>query len=677
MRKQSNKLQAVIATIMMLIGLSANAHDFEVDGIYYTITSSEDKTVAVSYQDNINDGYNPSYDYTGDIVIPKQVTYNDIEYSVTSIGYAAFLNCFDLTSVEIPNSVTSIGRGAFYQCSGISSIEIPNSVTSIGELAFAGCVNLASINIPNFITEIGHSTFSLCKNVESIIIPDSVINIADGAFSGCSSLTSVTIPNSVTSIGYYAFSMCDNLKNVYITDIEAYCNIKFYDFLYSFYTYPNPVYYAENLYLNGELIEDLVIPEGIEKISNYLFYNLDHIKSVTIPNSVTSIGSSAFSDCDGLTSVTIGDSVTSIGNSAFKYCTGLKSIEIPNSVTSIGSSAFEYCTGLTSVTIGDSVTSIGNSAFSSCTGLTSVTIGDSVTSIGNSAFSYCDGLTSVTIGDSVTSIGNSAFKYCTGLKSIEIPNSVTSIGNKAFEKCSRLIILGMGQSLETIGKDAFLDCNNIKIIKCKSKNAPMIGNQEQFSDKVYQNANLFVPPGSEDNYKNAYAWSKFKNVIGKDFSVKVTLIEVTPTEVEAEEGSEVQLSVVVLPEEATNKEVAWSSSNESVATVDNNGLVSIHKEGEATITATTTDGSNLSATCVIKAFSGIVEVESLTFYVKVVGDDIVVCDAELGSQVAVYGIDGLLVGAKEVVDMQTIIAAPIKGIYLVRVGETMVKVLVK
>ena len=154
-------------------------------------------------------------------------------------------------------------------------------------------------------------------------------------------------------------------------------------------------------------------------------------------------------------------------------------------------------------------------------------------------------------------------------------------------------------------------------------------------------------------------------------------IEGTPTEVEAEEGSEVQLSVVVLPEEATNKEVAWSSSNESVATVDNNGLVSIHKEGEATITATTTDGSNLSATCVIKAFSGIVEVESLTFYVKVVGDDIVVCDAELGSQVAVYGIDGLLVGAKEVVDMQTIIAAPIKGIYLVRVGETMIKVLVK
>ena len=539
MRKQSNKLQAVIATIMMLIGLSANAHDFEVDGIYYTITSSEDKTVAVSYQDNINDGYNPSYDYTGDIVIPKQVTYNDLEYSVTSIGYAAFLNCFDLTSVEIPNSVTSIGRGAFYQCSGISSIEIPNSVTSIGELAFAGCVNLASINIPNFITEIGHSTFGLCKNLESIIIPDSVINIADSAFIACSSLTSVTIPNSVTSIGYYAFSMCDNLKNVYITDIEAYCNIKFYDFLYSFYTYPNPVYYAENLYLNGELIEDLVIPEGIEKISNYLFYNLDHIKSVTIPNSVTSIGSSAFSDCDGLTSVTIGDSVTSIGNSAFK------------------------------------------------------------------------------------------------------------------------------------------GCDNIKKIESKANKAPTIENEDQFSENVYANADLFVPIGYEDNYKNAYAWSKFKNVIGKDFSVKVTLIEVTPTEVEAEEGSEVQLSVVVLPEEATNKEVAWSSSNESVATVDNNGLVSIHKEGEATITATTTDGSNLSATCVIKAFSGIVEVESLNFYVKVVGDDIVICDAELGSQVAVYGIDGLLVGAKEVVDMQTIIAAPIKGIYLVKVGETMVKVLVK
>ena len=154
-------------------------------------------------------------------------------------------------------------------------------------------------------------------------------------------------------------------------------------------------------------------------------------------------------------------------------------------------------------------------------------------------------------------------------------------------------------------------------------------------------------------------------------------IEVTPTEVEAKENTEVQLYAVVMPEDATNKEVEWSSSDESVATVDANGLVSIHKEGEATVTATTTDGSNLSASCKIKAFSGIVEVEPTISYVKVVCDDIVVYYAPIGSQVAVYGTDGQLVVAKEATDAATVITVQTKGIYLVKVGTETMKVFVK
>ena len=151
----------------------------------------------------------------------------------------------------------------------------------------------------------------------------------------------------MTSIGYSAFSSCKSLTGVYITDIAAWCNIKFSVNVGNYTS--NPLLHAHNLYLNNELVTNLVIPD-----------------------SVTSIGERAFSFCRSLTSVTIPDSVTSIGESAFYYCRSLTSINIPDSVTSIGSNAFYECRSLTSVAIGNGVTSIGNEAFSWCSQLADI-----------------------------------------------------------------------------------------------------------------------------------------------------------------------------------------------------------------------------------------------------------------------------------------------------------------
>ena len=114
------------------------AHDFEVDGIYYNITSSTDFTVAVTYKGVYIDSYNK--EYSGEVTIPNKVTYKGKTYSVTLIGYGAFSSCSGLTSVVIPNSVTSIGDRAFEGCSGLTSVVIPNSVTSIGVYAFYDCI---------------------------------------------------------------------------------------------------------------------------------------------------------------------------------------------------------------------------------------------------------------------------------------------------------------------------------------------------------------------------------------------------------------------------------------------------------------------------------------------------------------------------------------------------------
>ena len=191
------------------------------------------------------------------------------------------------------------------------------------------------------VLELSNSVFEYCRILTSITIPNSVTRIGFRAFSGCKNLTSITFSNNVPLICEGALSDT-GLTSVHITDLAAWCNV-------NFNRKENPLYIAHHLYLNGQEIKDLVIP-----------------------NSVTSIGRYAFSDCTGLTSITIPNSVTSIGNRAFYGCSGLTSVTIPNSVTSIDYRAFEDCIGLTSITIPNSVTSIGDYAFSGCTGLTDV-----------------------------------------------------------------------------------------------------------------------------------------------------------------------------------------------------------------------------------------------------------------------------------------------------------------
>ncbi len=314
--------------------------------------------------------------------------------SVTSIGSYAFEGCTGLTSITIPGSVTSIGDWGFSGCTGLKSITIPGSVTSIGIYAFTNCTGLTSVTMCEGVTSIGIYAFYYCTGLTSITIPDSVTSIGSNAFSGCSGiietvngisyvdnwaidcdtssiravirngtvgiadkafadfadLVKVTIPDSVTSIGSSAFYNCTGLTAVHISDIASWCNIAFSGY------YSNPLYYAKNLYLNGELVTDhLVIPNGVTSIGIYAFYYCTGLTSITIPDSVTSIGSSAFSGCTGLTSITIPDSVTSIGSYAFSGCSGLTSITIPDGVTSIGIYAFYYCDGLTSVTFENTV----------------------------------------------------------------------------------------------------------------------------------------------------------------------------------------------------------------------------------------------------------------------------------------------------------------------------------
>ncbi len=467
-----------------------------------------------------------------------------IPNSVTSIGYCAFAGCSRLTSMTIPENVTSIGSYAFAGCISMTTMTWNAKNCSLGDMyenAYYGtgvagkyewfldhitsftfgdevevipshvCVhmkNVTSITIPekvkiiyfdafkysgiktivwnakscyisggnlfyaNPTSEIG--VFDMRKQIESITFGENVEHIPAYLCSGLSNLTSITIGNSVTSIGKEAFSGCRSLSSVNISNIAAWCKISFDSYN------DNPLNYSHNLYLNGTLVTDLVIPDGVTSIGNYAFYGCSSLTSVTIPNSVTSIGEGAFYYCK-ISKIYFSGTMEewctksfdpgSISSSYTLYINGegVTNAVIPNSVTSIGYHAFRNCSSLTSITIPSSVTSIGEYAFWNCTSLTSVIIPNSVTSIGYAAFGYCSSLTSVTIPNSVTSIGNYAFSDCSSLTSLTIPNSVTSIGEQAFENCSSLMSVIIGENVTNFGESVFYGCRKLNSIIWNAK----------------------------------------------------------------------------------------------------------------------------------------------------------------------------------------------------------------
>ena len=302
-----------------------------------------------------------------------------------------------------------------------------------------------------------------------------VTGIGDNAFQDCTTLTSITIPRSVTAIGSWSFYNCTGLKSVFITDLAAWCNLSF------FMSNDNPLFYAGRLFLNGQEIRDLVIPQSVISIGNYTFCGCINLTSVNIPEGVTSIGDYAFGDCyfiqssfvnnSSLTSdinwgATLCEKETSDGmlingDEVIKCRNWATSITIPEGVKNIAGWAFYSKSNLTSITIPEGVTGIGYAAFYGCTGLSSVNIPNSVTSLGASAFYGCTGLSSVNIPNSVTSLGASAFRDCTALKTVTIGNGVTKIDEYTFCDCTALTSAIIGNSVKSIEFNALFRCTNL------------------------------------------------------------------------------------------------------------------------------------------------------------------------------------------------------------------------
>lgn len=330
------------------------------------------------------------------------ITELQLPEGLTGIGSYAFCDCKYLTRLEIPASVTSIGSHAFSGCSGLRGrLQLPPGLTVIAEEVFSSCSGLTGLSIPEEVTRIESFAFSSCFGLTELTIPDSVTSIGNYAFSSCSGLSRVTIPSSVTSIGEGAFNYWrDEAARLYIDDLDWWLGLTD--------RWGTDLPHGD-LYLNGVLLEEIAVPEGILTMRPGMFQNARSLKRIQVPESLRSIGNSAFRDCRGLTELSIPAGVTGIGNSAFSGCSSLTELTLPAGVASIGEATFSECSSLRSVTIPDSVISIGSSAFSSCRSLTEIRIPAEVISIADYAFYGCGALRRVDFLGDAPSISSSAF----------------------------------------------------------------------------------------------------------------------------------------------------------------------------------------------------------------------------------------------------------------------------
>lgn len=237
----------------------------------------------------------------------------------------------------------------------------------------------------------------------TVVIPDSltyrnrtyrVTEIDDYAFSGCNKMTSVSIPASVWHIGLGAFDWCEGLKEIHINSLSSWCEMSFYDVTDD--AGDSPLHYADELYLNGELITDLIVPKDVTEIGAHAFEGYDNLRSVVFQKDISTIYKSAFLNCTNLTDITFEGDVEYIGPYTFD---GTPWLEYqPDGEIYIGKLLYKYK---------------GEMPFN-----TSIVVKEGTEYICQSAFDCCEGLTSITLPSSLKQIHDYAFNGCVNLKEI-------------------------------------------------------------------------------------------------------------------------------------------------------------------------------------------------------------------------------------------------------------------
>ena len=602
----------------------------------------------IDYETDYSKGYSPFYNQQSltDVKFSQAGT---VTYCKDNLLYKVN-NCKTLT---LPESLTSIGNWSFRGMSTLGRIVIPNAVTTIGTYAFADDSELGSAKLSTSCAWLKEGLFSKCGKLQAITIPTVVTKMDTQMFTNCKALKNVTFEDGT-----------DLIEMAYGSSNKEYglfrdCPVETL-YLGRWLSYNTDASYRSPFYSIAEL-KNLTLGKDLKVVDKYMFSYCTGLEDLYIPDNITSVNMWGVRGCTSLKSVRFSEALSQISDYGFSGCTSLDNVALPASMTSIADNSFSGCTSLRKLDLGTSLRIIGPSAFQNCTALEGFEMPETLEGLGVESFAGCTSLPYVEVKGEISSVGKQSFQGCTGLTWISLSENVSSLGENSFDGCTNIkyvksyatspIPAGLANFLEDVVANGTLfvpasyvsrykrsatwkDWGNIKAMAEGVFLSTVTLNQKDAHLKAGETLTLEATVGPDDAINKKVDWKSDDEAVATVSAEGVVTahavgqttiraiandgggakaacnITVTPTMVasialsseslEIRKNRQVQLSATVAPANATDTRFVWSSTNEAVATVSEEGIVSAIAPGDAVIKAASQDGSKVEASCQVK-----------------------------------------------------------------------------
>ena len=536
---------------------------------------------------------------------------------LNAIPYNAFEGCTSLRSIQIPSSVERVESGAFKDCTQVNKLVLAEGVSYLGAEAFGGCENIKSIMIPRSLRSVGASGENgpFGAGLVSASFAARTRSIADGLFRGCSLLEDVAMPRTVSEIGGNAFRGCISLEKLQMPD--------------SLYSIGGYAFYG------CEKLKEIAWEEDLQVVGEYAFYGCASLEKAPLPSQLRNLGRYAFYGCSGLTEVSFGKELKKIESYSF-YGTNLKQVNLPYKISSIESLAFAGNTGLNTITIPANTTDIAGNALD---GVTGTVVGGAAGSAAESfaqdqGYAFQDGIAAkqLTYKEEEVTMAVGARKLLElevspfhmtdqivwesedgEVATITVDEGDPAIAQVHAKGAGQTKIVAKAGSLTAVctvnvGKyvtSITIDPSYANITEIPGNvqlEASVYPRDAENGELVWKSSNENVATVSQDglvasvgNGMARITAATSDNTVRSSCFVKVNVyVPVERVDIFEQEllltGKERKLEASVLPANATNQEVVWSSSDETVAVVDNQGIVTPVAEGTAEVKAEAKDG---------------------------------------------------------------------------------------